>query len=158
MIRGIYGLPQSGVLANKLLEKRLEKHDYCKVDHTPGLFTHKTRPIWFTLVVDDFGVKYIGRQHAEHLMGILKQHYDTEKDWKGELYCGITLKWNYAEGYVDIAMPNYVQKQLVKYRHNAPKRPQSCPNEPAPDENCKNYQSKKRANYWTRKENYVYNR
>ena len=55
-----------------------------------------------------------------------------EEDWRGELYCGITLKWNYAEGYVDIAMPNYVQKQLVKYRHNAPKRPQYCPYEPAP--------------------------
>ena len=132
IIRGIYGLPQSGVLANKLLKKRLEEHDYYEVDHTPGLFTHKTRPIWFTLVVDDFGVKYVGKQHAEHLMSILKKHYDMEEDWKGELYCGITLKWNYAEGYVDIAMPNYVQKQLVKYRHNAPKRPQYCPYEPAP--------------------------
>ena len=29
-------------------------------------------------------------------------------------------------------MPNYVQKQLVKYRHNAPKRRQYCPYEPAP--------------------------
>ena len=28
-------------------------------------------------------------------------------------------------------MPNYVQKQLVKYRHNAPKRPQYCSYEPA---------------------------
>ena len=103
IIRGIYGLPQSGVLANKLLKKRREEHDYYEVDHTPGLFTHKTRPIWFTLVVDDFGVKYVGEQHAEYLMGILKQHYDIEDNWKGELYCGITLKWNYAEGYVDIA-------------------------------------------------------
>ena len=92
IIRGIYGLPQSGVLANKLLKKRLEEHDYYEVDHTPGLFTHKTRPIWFTLVVDDFGVKYVGKQHAEHLMSILKKHYDMEEDWKGELYCGITLK------------------------------------------------------------------
>ena len=29
-------------------------------------------------------------------------------------------------------MPNCVQKKLVKYRHNAPKRPQYCPYEPAP--------------------------
>ena len=85
IIRGIYGLPQSGVLANKLLKKWLEEHDYYEVDHTPGRFTHKTRPLWFTLVVDDFGVKYVGKQHAEHLMSILKQHYDMEEDWKGEL-------------------------------------------------------------------------
>ena len=57
-------------------------------------------------------MKYIGKQHAEHLMSILKQHYDMEEDWKGNVYCGITLKWNYAEGYVDIAMPNYVQDNL----------------------------------------------
>ena len=73
--------------------------------------THKTRPIRFTLVVDDFGVKYIGKQHAEHLMGILKQHCNTEEDWNRELYCGIVLKWNYREGYVTISMPNYVHKQ-----------------------------------------------
>ena len=62
-------------------EKRLEEHDYYKVDHTPGRFTHKTCPIWFTLVVDDFEVKYIGKQHAGHLMNVLKQHYDMEEDW-----------------------------------------------------------------------------
>ena len=38
-------------------------------------------------------------------MSILKQHYDMKEDWGGELYCGITLTWNYAEEYVDIAMP-----------------------------------------------------
>jgi hypothetical protein len=29
---------------------------------------HKTRPVWFSLVVDDFGIKYVGRENAEHLM------------------------------------------------------------------------------------------
>ena len=28
-------------------------------------------------------------------------------------------------------MPNYIQKQLVKYGHNVPKRTQYCPYEPA---------------------------
>ena len=55
-----------------------------------------------------------------------------EEDWNGELYCGILLKWNYNEGYEDISMPNYVHKQLTKYRHTAPRRPQYCPCEPAP--------------------------
>ena len=56
----MYGLPESGSLDNKLLKKRLEEHEYTEVDHTPGLFKHENRPIWFTLIVDDFGVKYIG--------------------------------------------------------------------------------------------------
>ena len=50
-----------------------------------------------------------------------------EEDWKGELYCGITLTWNYAKGYVDISMPNYVNKKLVEYSHKRPKRAQHCP-------------------------------
>ena len=92
--RGMYGLPQAGVLANKLLKERLIQHGYYEVTHTPGLFRHKTRPIWFTLVVDDFGIKYIGREHAEHLLGILREFYEVEEDWDGALYCGINLDWN----------------------------------------------------------------
>ena len=54
--RGMYGLPQAGILANKLLRKRLEPHGYYEVNHTPELWRHKTLPIQFTLVVDDFGI------------------------------------------------------------------------------------------------------
>ena len=132
IIRGIYGLPQSGRLANKLLKKRLAKHGYHEVPHTPGLFRHDWRPIWFTLVVDDFGIKYIGKRHADHLLSVLKKNYDMETDWDGSLYCGITLKWNYDEKYVVISMPNYVKKNLTKYKHEKPKRPQYCPYESAP--------------------------
>ena len=45
IIRGIYGLPQAGKLANDLLKKRLAEEDYFEVDHIPGLFKHKWRPI-----------------------------------------------------------------------------------------------------------------
>ena len=72
---------------------------------------HETRPIWFTLTVDDFGVKYIRKEHAEHLMSVLGEHYNLEEDWRGELHCGIQLKWNYKDGYVDISMHNYVRKK-----------------------------------------------
>ena len=49
-------------------------------------------------------------------LNILKKNYDMETDWTGSLYVGITLNWNYQEGYVDISMPKYVQKNLVKYK------------------------------------------
>ena len=52
----MYGLPQAGILVKKLLKERLLQNDYFEVPHTPGLFRYKTRPIWFTLVVDDFGI------------------------------------------------------------------------------------------------------
>ena len=129
----MYGLPQVGILANKLIKKKLKPHGYYEVDHTPGLYKHIWRPIAFTLVVDDFGVKYVGKEHAEHLFGVLKNEYTKiEVDWTGSLYCGITLKWNYAERYVDCKMPGYVKKRLVKFGHEPPQRPQHCPYTPNP--------------------------
>ena len=55
-----------------------------------------------------------------------------EEDCKGQLYCGITLNWNYDKGCVDISMPNYVAKELTKYGYMPCKRQQYCPYEPNP--------------------------
>ena len=130
--KGMYGLPQAGILANKLLKKRLAKHGYFEMPHTPGLWKHISRPISFTLVVDDFGIKYVGKQHAQHLLNAIKEEYTVEVDWEGELYIGIKLAWNYDKGFVDIAMPTYVGKQLIRYAHPPPKRKQHTPYAPDP--------------------------
>ena len=45
IIRVIYGLPQTGILANKLLKKKLASHEYYEVQHMPELFKHQWRPI-----------------------------------------------------------------------------------------------------------------
>ena len=74
--KGMYGLKQSGVLANKHLEKLLEKDGYIKTNFTPGLWKHKTRPIMFNLCVDDFGINYVGREHTDHLIASLEKHYE----------------------------------------------------------------------------------
>ena len=125
--KAIYGLPQAGILANQLLRQRLRPHGYYEVPHTPGLWKHTTRPTQFTLTVDDFGVKYIGQEDAHHLIAALKQDYELEIDWEGKLYCGITLQWNYKEGYVDVSMPGYVVRLLTRFDHKAPMRPQHSP-------------------------------
>ena len=56
----MYGLPHSGLLANKLLEKWLNKHGYRQSKLVPNLWNHDWRLVQFTLVVGNFGVKYIG--------------------------------------------------------------------------------------------------
>jgi hypothetical protein len=71
--KGMYGLPQAGILANELLQHNRAKDGYRPTTHTHGLWIHDTRPISFSLVVDDFGVKYIGREHAEHLMACIRK-------------------------------------------------------------------------------------
>jgi len=129
--KAIYGLPQAGILANQLLKKRLRPHGYYEVPHTPGLWKHVTRPIQFTLTVDDFGVKYTGKEHAQHLIDALNQHYKLEIDWDGKLYCGISLKWDYDARHVDISMPGYITKLLEKFQHPPPAKPQHSPH-PAP--------------------------
>ena len=55
--KGMCGLPQAGLLANELLKKWLNKHGYYQSKLVPGLWRHKMRPITFTLVVVNFGVK-----------------------------------------------------------------------------------------------------
>jgi hypothetical protein len=74
--KGMYGIPQAGLIANKLLEKRLNKHGYWQSRIVPGLWKHDTQPIQFVLVVDDFGVKYVGKEHAIHLQQVLNEHYN----------------------------------------------------------------------------------
>jgi hypothetical protein len=73
--KGIYGLPQVGLFASILRAKRLAKNGCSPVPHTHVLWTHKWRPIKFSLVVDDFGVMYVGREHAEHLKAALEENY-----------------------------------------------------------------------------------
>ena len=78
--KGIYGPPAAGILANKLLKSRLTKKGYFELPHTPGLWKHVSRPISFTLVVDDFGIKYEGKEHANHLLTALTDHYKIENN------------------------------------------------------------------------------
>jgi Reverse transcriptase (RNA-dependent DNA polymerase) len=110
--RGMYGLVQAGRIANDELVPHLAAHGYIQAEHTLGLFAHESRPISFTLVVDDFGVKYAGKEHAEHLRNVIASKYKMTTDWSGELYLGIQLKWDYDNRTVDLSMPTYIAKCL----------------------------------------------
>ena len=55
----MYGLPQAGILAYNRLVTHLALSGYTPVQHTPGHFRHATRPVTFSLVVDDFAIKYV---------------------------------------------------------------------------------------------------
>jgi hypothetical protein len=57
----------------------------------PGLWYHDIRPISFTLVVNNFGMKYINEDDVKHLIASLKTTYKLMKDWTGDLYCKIAL-------------------------------------------------------------------
>jgi hypothetical protein len=132
MERAVWGLPQAGILANKLLHKWLAPHGYFECVNTPGLWKHELRPITFTLVVEDIGVKYVGKEHADHLIACIKEKYKLTEDWTGDLYCGINLSWDYRKRTLNISMPGYTKRQLLKYKHVVAPRPQHCPYSPEP--------------------------
>jgi hypothetical protein len=90
----MYGLKQSGLLANQLLQTGLAPFRDNPARHTPGLWLHKTRPFFFTLVVDDFAVKYVVKHHAEHLCNALLRAYELTADWTATVYSGMTFKWD----------------------------------------------------------------
>jgi hypothetical protein len=127
MRRAVWGLPQAGILANKSLRKRLLSHGYFECNNMPGLQKHKTRPILFTLVVDDFGVKYVGKEHIDHIIWCIKQKYELTKDWTGNLSCRLKLNWDYDARTLDISMPGYIKKVLQKYKYCMPAKLQHCP-------------------------------
>jgi hypothetical protein len=68
--KGMYGLPQAGRLAYDQLVLNLERNGYHPCKRTHGLWR-----ILFSLVVDDFGIKYVGKQHAQHLFTSLRENY-----------------------------------------------------------------------------------
>jgi hypothetical protein len=72
MRRGMYSLPQAGILANKLLQDRLAKFDYYKAATIPGLWRHKWCLVMFALIVNNFAIQYVGNAHPDHLCQALK--------------------------------------------------------------------------------------
>ena len=69
--KAIYGLKQSGKIANQDLIEHLGKSGYRPVPLTEGLFVHETRSTAFSLVVDIFAVRYTSKEDADHLINYI---------------------------------------------------------------------------------------
>jgi hypothetical protein len=123
----MYGLLQAGIIAQLLLEQQLAKHGYRQSKTTPGFWKHNTRPISFSLIVNNFGVKYVGEEHAQHLLETVQKYYKCSCDWAGERYCGLTIKCDYPGRKVHLSMPGYIPKALLCFKHPIPTTPQDQP-------------------------------
>ena len=111
--KGMYGLPQAGILAQEFLKKCLNKHGYCQSPITPGLWCHDFCPISFTLCINGFGIKYVGHEHVKHLATILNEHYKCSQDWDGQSYLGMNINWDYNDKKVHVSMLEYVPEALT---------------------------------------------
>jgi hypothetical protein len=120
VVKGMYGLKRAGILAQQQLVKHLAEADYIQDDATPCLFKHKTKPVSFCIVVDDFAIQYIGKDNANHLLDKIKEKYTIKEDWEASKYIGITCNFATESSgrkrrYVTKSMPGYYDKALQRF-------------------------------------------
>jgi hypothetical protein len=90
--------------------------------------------ITFFLVVNNFGIKMTSMADMKHLGSLLQEHYSITFDSTGSLFCGVKLMWDYIDCTVDLHMPDYILKALLKYQHQARSKPQHAPYKAIPIE------------------------
>ena len=93
----MYRLNQAACLAHDDLVLHLSKYGYSPDKICPNIWTHKQRKTKFCLCP---------------LHQRLKSKYEIITDMTSSHFCGLTLKWNYTHGYIDLSMPGFVKKTL----------------------------------------------
>ena len=83
--KGMLGLRQARKIAHDRQAKHISAYGYKPRKRTPFLWKNGTRPASFTLVVDNFGVKYKGKHHVQHLMDALQSKHTITVDWIGKI-------------------------------------------------------------------------
>ena len=126
--RGVRGLPQAAVIANKQLQEKLGPHGRAPARVTPGLWKHNALDVALALVVDDFGVKLTNRTQAEHLItSLTSEGYKLSQERGGGRCCGLTLKWDCKNRACNVSMPGYVERALQRLQRQEPTAPENSP-------------------------------
>ena len=114
--KSIYGLPQAGRQSQDRLIRHLREYGYTQCANTPSLFKHKVDNIAFTLVVDDFGIKYTKEADLDRFLDVLKRLYTITEDREAsQKYIGITINHDRENNTIDISMPGYIEKALIRF-------------------------------------------
>jgi hypothetical protein len=114
--KGMYGLPQAGLLAQQRLVKHIAEHGYKQSDLVPCLFRHATNGISFVLVVDDFGIKYTNVTGRDHLLATLRLKYKITVDMHNPTYLGMTIVHDKVNQTITCSMPGYIDKVLARFQ------------------------------------------
>ena len=100
----MYGLFQTGIIAHTAIKEHLCSFGYKTIPITPILWNHTKNRISFTLVTDDFRIRYQRGEDDQNIISALQEKYEITQYWKGSIYSGITLNWEYKAGIMDISM------------------------------------------------------
>ena len=69
----------------------------------------------------------MGKEHAIHLISVLKSSYKISADWKGKSYLGLDLDWDYEKREVHLSILSYVIDALRRFNHAIPRKPNDHP-------------------------------
>ena len=69
--------------------------------------------------MDGFGIKTTSMADMKHLITSLEEQYSVAVNWTGSLFYRVKLTWDYINQTVNLHMPNYINKALLKYQHPA---------------------------------------
>jgi hypothetical protein len=115
VLKTVPGLPQSGLLSQLRLVSLLTQHGFSETT-TPMLFRHHTHSTAFTLVVDDFLVRYSHPSELDHLVSCLATLYELKvhRDLPRYTYLGYTLDYSPTSpsSCMTLSMLNYIPSML----------------------------------------------
>lgn len=114
VVKSLYGLPHAGKIAQDELITHLAKHGYHQTN-TTCLFRHATNGNTFTLIVDDFGIKYSNPESANHLIACLRERYPITLQWAATKYLGLTLRFDPIKRLVGLSIPGHIDKILKRF-------------------------------------------
>ena len=121
-------------IAHDDLVEHLNKHGYIRSGTIDGLFKHRTRNISFTLMVDDFGIKYKWKEDLDHLINIMRSKYTFKVDLEAKQYIGINLDWDYSKRELICSMKGYVKQAPKELEHIINNCYQNSPSKIVPPE------------------------
>jgi hypothetical protein len=83
-------------------------------------------------VVDDFAVKYINQEDANHLINTIRKYYPMTVDKEATKYIELTIQWDYTNQKAHIHMPGYLDKAYIRFNHEKPMKIQNSPHPHVP--------------------------
>ncbi len=115
----MYEFPHAGRIAQDVLIERLAMHGYHQTG-TIFLLRHDTNGVAFTLVVDDFGVKFKDPAAAVDLVRCLQLYYTLTVKKNATKFLGLTIAVDPIAREVRLSAPGAIPKALHGSPHTLP--------------------------------------
>ncbi len=77
--------------------------------------------------MDDFGVEYVGIEHFNFLLELVKKIHSVQCNMAGDKLASIAIQWDYPGKCCRLSMPGYIDNLLLKFKHPCPLKPRFFP-------------------------------